>query len=94
MNESSYERQLASFAVAMRESAVTRILELGTEDESFLASVVREADWADSIELHCADNGDDSFDSKLTTLAETLRSTLTSLSTLVRRQRLATLLCK
>ena len=70
MNESSYERQLASFAVAMRESAVTRILELGTEDESFLASVVREADWADSIELHCADNGDDSFDSKLTTLAE------------------------
>ena len=42
MNESSYERQLASFVVAMRESAVTRVLELGTKDESFLASVVRE----------------------------------------------------
>ena len=70
MNESSYERQLASFVVAMREGAVTRVLELGTEDESFLASVVREADWADSIELHCVDNGDESFDSKLTALAE------------------------
>ena len=70
MNESSYERQLASFVGAMREGAVTRVLELGTVDESFLASVVREADWADSIELHCADNGDDSFDSKLSALAE------------------------
>ena len=70
MNESSYERQLASFVDAMRECAVTRVLELGTEDESFLASVVREADWADAIELHCVDNGNDSFDSKLTSLAE------------------------
>ena len=70
MNESRYERQIAAFVVAMREGAVTRVLELGTEDESFLASVVREADWADSIELHCVDNGDESFDSKLTALAE------------------------
>ncbi len=70
MNESSYERQLASFVDAMREGAVTRVLELGTDDESFLASVIREADWADSIELHCVDNGNDSFDSKLTALAE------------------------
>ena len=70
MNKSSYERQLASFVDAMRDGAVTRVLELGTVDESFLAFVVREADWTDSIELHCADNGDGSFDSKLTTLAE------------------------
>jgi hypothetical protein len=70
MNESSYARQLASLVDAMRESTVTRVLELGTEDESFLASVVREADWAKSIELHCVDNGNDSFDSKLTAAAE------------------------
>lgn len=70
MNESSYERQLASFVDAMRECAATRVLELGTDDESFLASVVRETDWTDSIELHCVDNGNDSFDSKLTALAK------------------------
>ena len=70
MNESSYERELASFVDAMRDGAVTRVLELGTVDESFLGSVVREADWAKSIELHCVDNGSESFDSKLSAAAQ------------------------
>ena len=70
MNESSYERQLASFVDAMRDGAVTRVLELGTVDESFLAFVVREAEWTDSIDLHCVDNGNDSFDSKLSVAAQ------------------------
>ena len=70
MSESSYERQLASFVDAMRERAVARVLELGTENESFLASVVRAADWADSMELHCVDSGNEFSDSNLIALAE------------------------
>ena len=70
MKESSYERQLASFVDAMRARAVTRVLELGTENVSFAASVVREADWTESMELHCVDNGDEAFDSNLTAVAE------------------------
>lgn len=66
MSDKNREKQMHSFIAAMRQRSAARILELGTIDELFIGEVLREFDWADAVEVHCLDNGSESFDASLT----------------------------
>lgn len=63
--------KMNAFIDEMRRSAAGRILELGTTDEAFLLAIIQNADWAQSIELHCVDNQSADFDKNLTAAAAT-----------------------
>ena len=57
--------QFASFIKLANDISANRILELGTIDSAFLSEFVRQANWSDSISLHCVDPGNETFDSEL-----------------------------
>ena len=66
---SSHDKFVAFLDAAEHRSA-TKILEFGAADTSFLAELIRNANWASKIELHCADDGIEGFDQELTSAAE------------------------
>ena len=70
MSDKNHEKQMYSFIATIRQQSAARILELGTIDESFIAEMLRQFDWSDSVVVHCVDNGSSTFDASLTKVVE------------------------
>ena len=61
----SNQDQITSFIDAISQRSAARILEMGTQDASFMVKIVAKANWASNIELHCTDSADGAFDDKV-----------------------------
>ena len=70
MSDESSQSQFAAFGSAVKQRSATRILELGTEDSSFLLEMVNLVDWASNVELHCTETVTEGFDQDLVASAE------------------------
>ena len=70
MSDDSSQSQFAAFGSAVKQRSATRILELGTEDSSFLLEMVNSVDWASNVELHCTETVTEGFDQDLVAAAE------------------------
>ena len=70
MSDESSQSQFAAFTSAVKLRSATRILELGTEDSSFLLEIIGSADWAANVELHCTETVTKGFDQDLVAAAE------------------------
>ena len=70
MTNINSEDQVTLFFDAISERSAVKILEMGTQDASFLVEVIGKADWAPKIELHCIDSADSAFDSAVLNAGE------------------------
>ena len=71
MNDETSQSQFAAFTSAVKQRSAARILELGTEDSSFMLEMVNSVDWASNVELHCTEAVTEGFDQDLVAAAET-----------------------
>lgn len=69
MSNNGCDAQTASFIEALRTCSASRVLELGTLDESFARAVIEGVNWVGSAEIHCSDPGSQEFDSVLVSSA-------------------------
>ena len=65
MSNMSNQDQLTLFIDAISQRAAARILEMGTQDASFMVKIIGKANWASNIELHCTDSADGDFDEEV-----------------------------
>ena len=70
MSDESSQSQFAAFTSAIKQCSATRLLELGTEDSSFLLEMINSVDWASNVELHCTETVTEGFDQDLFAAAE------------------------
>lgn len=70
MSDMSSQGPFTAFINAMRHGSAKQILELGTENTSFLLEIIGLADWAPKIELHCTDVATEAFDEGLVAAAD------------------------
>jgi hypothetical protein len=70
MSDASTHHTDSAFITALRQRSATRILELGAVDSTFLLEIIRSADWAAEIELHCTLDADNELDDGLIAAAE------------------------
>jgi hypothetical protein len=69
MSHDDHEVHNSTFIDLLRGHSSSRVIEFGAVDAVLLSTIISQCDWTDSMELHCAQLGDDNFDGDLTAAA-------------------------